>query len=221
MIKGVIFDADGTLVDSMPMWKELDFNFLRKIGEEPDESYTDTVNKMTLHEGVQYTIERYHLSMTEEEIIEMIRNMAQEFYDNEVKLKPYVKEFLEALSERGIPMAIATSSQKSFIFNALKRNGAEHYFQGIFTCAETGINKQFPDVFLRACDCLRLKPEEAWVVEDAYHAVMTAKKAGFKTLAVYDQSNELNLEETIREADLYMEDLRDIDRFLQYGNSAG
>ena len=215
MIEGIICDADGTLYDSMGMWKELDFNFLRSIGEEPDLEYTEIVNKMTLEEGVHYTRERFRIAMTEEEIIEQIRSMARSFYYNEVELKPYVREFLEGLYSAQIPMAIATSSQTDFIAGAAKKTGTGHYFRTICSCAEIGINKSKPDVFLLAADSLGTKPENTWVVEDSYHALMTAKKAGFKTLAVYDLSNAPLLEETIREADLYMEDLRDLEGFLR------
>lgn len=215
MTDGVIFDADGTLIDSMEMWKNLDYDFLKSVGAVPDADYTETVNKMTLKEGIAYTKNRYHLPMSEDEILETIRQMANSFYRGRAGLKPYVREFLEELSKRKIPMVIATSSQTDFILNALKRNHAEHYFQDILSCAELGINKTFPDVFLKAADAIGVRPENSWVIEDSYHALMTAKNAGFRVAAVYDPSNDALLEETIREADLYMEDLRDFDRFIK------
>ena len=146
-----------------------------------------------------------------------IQKMAGNFYFNEAELKPYVREFLEALYLRNIPMVIATSSQRDFIRHALSRNNACHYFQEVFSCAEIGRNKTFPDVYLMAAEYLNLKPEEIWVFEDAYHALKTAKDAGFRVVAVYDLSNESFLEGTVREADLYMDDLREIDLFLGAG----
>ena len=219
MIKGVIFDVDGTLLDSMPMWKNLDYEFLESVGVVPDDEYTAIVNKMTLIEGVKYTKERFSLSMTEEEIMNRIHEMAGDFYRNEATLKPYVRDFLEKLSEKGIPMTIATSSERAFIAPALIRNHVDHYFKEIMSCADTGINKNDPDVFLRAAACLGTKPEDTWVFEDSYHALMTAKSAGFPTVAVYDLSNEPALPETIREADIYIEDLKDFERFFQFAEN--
>ena len=216
MIKGVIFDADGTLIDSMPMWKNLDIEFLDSVGVVPDEGYTDTVNKMTLEEGVTYTKNHFGLSMTEEEIMDRIQEMANSFYQNDVELKPYVREFLEALKAKGIPMAVATSSQQDFIEHGLGRNGALEYFKGIYSCADLGINKNFPDVYFKAAECIGAEPENIWVFEDAHHALMTAKNAGFKVAAVYDLSNEALLEETKREADIYLGDFREPERFFSF-----
>ena len=76
MLKAVIFDADGTLIDTMGMWKQLDMDFLSAHGIEPDEDYSKIVNKMTLEEGVRYTKERFALKETEEEILNTIMQMA-------------------------------------------------------------------------------------------------------------------------------------------------
>lgn len=216
MIKGAIFDVDGTLLDSMPMWKNLDIEFLDSVGVVPEEGYTDKVNKMTLIEGVKFTKEHFGLAMTEEEIMDTIQKMASDFYKNKVVLKPYVKEFLEALNERNIPMALASSSQQDFILSGLERNGVAQLFKGSFSCADNGINKNHPDVYLRAAECIGADPEDIWVFEDAHHALMTAKNAGFKVAAVYDLSNEGLLEETKQEADIYLGDLREPKRFLEF-----
>ena len=216
MIKGAIFDVDGTLLDSMPMWKNLDIEFLDSVGVVPEAGYTDVVNKMTLEEGVKFTKEHFGLAMTEEEIMDTIQKMASDFYKNKVVLKPYVKEFLEALNERNIPMALASSSQQDFILSGLERNGVAQLFKGSFSCADNGINKNFPDVYLRAAECIGADPEDIWVFEDAHHALMTAKNAGFKVAAVYDLSNEGLLEETKQEADIYLGDLHAPERFLDF-----
>ena len=151
--------------------------------------------------------------------MDRINSIALHAYQEHIILKPYVYDFLETLRTEKIPMTIATSSQKSFILPALERNGIAHFFSGIFSCDETGINKNHPDVYLRAAASFPAVPEEIFVAEDSLHALLTAKKAGFKTLAVYDASNESCLKETIREADIYREDLRDPDQIFQIMNT--
>lgn len=215
MIRGAIFDADGTLLDSMWLWRELDFEFLHSVGAEPDEDYADIVNKLTLAEGITLTKQKFHLEMSEEEILERIQTMAKDFYRTRVELKPYVREFLEALQKKGIPMVIATSSQRDFIEPALERNGIQDYFQALFTCAELQINKSQPDIYLAAAKQIGEKPEDLWVFEDAFHAVMTAKNAGFHVVGLHDASNAAFMEQTIPAVDLWMDDFSRIDEFFR------
>lgn len=214
MKKGIIFDVDGTLLDSMWMWRELDFRFLREVGVEPDAEYPNIVNKMTLEEGVIYTKQVFQLAMSEEEIMDRIMEMARDFYYYEAELKPYAKEFLAAMYRAGVPMAIATTSKGDFIEHALARNGVMGYFREAFSGSDLGINKTVPDIYHMAAKSIHRGIEDVWVFEDSYHAVKTAKDAGYRVVAVYDRSNDRDLLETISLADVYIRDLHRIEPFL-------
>lgn len=214
MKKGIIFDVDGTLLDTMWMWRELDFRFLEEVGVEPDADYPDIVNKMTLEEGVAYTKQVFQLEMPEEEILNRIMEMARDYYYNEAALKPYAKEFLAAMYQAGVPMAIATTSKWDFIEHALARNGVMGYFREAFSGSDLGINKTVPDIYLMAAKSIHRGIDDVWVFEDSYHAVKTAKDAGFRVVAVYDRSNDADLLRTIELADVYLRDLHRIKPFL-------
>jgi len=113
---------------------------------------------------------------------------------------------LQELERRQIPMVIATSSDRSYLQAAFQRNGIDSFFQKIFTCGEVGAGKSSPRIYLQAADYLQLPPQDIWVFEDALYAVETAKKAGFKVLAVYDESSQEQEEEIRRQSDLFLKD---------------
>lgn len=190
MIKGVIFDVDGTLLDSMPVWKDVSLRYLAGIHVEGEKDLGEKLERMSIEEGAAYIKKRYGLAQSLEEIIEGTVKIVEDFYVHEVEIKPGVPQLLEKIAEEKIPMVIATSSIREHVEAALKRLGVFSYFQRVFTCCEVGKGKRQPEIYERAGRYLQARPEEICVFEDALHAVATAKKAGFYTVAVYDAANE-------------------------------
>ena len=187
MIKGVIFDVDGVLLNSMPIWENLGELYLNSLGMEAEMGLGETLFTMSLEEGADYLISRYGLKKTREEIIEDLTREVRDFYVEKVPLKEGVRQYLFELNEKKIPMVIATSGDRKNAESALKRLKVFNYFQAVFTCSEIGSGKTQPDIYLAAALHMDVDPEETLVFEDAYHALLTAKKAGFKTVAVYDR----------------------------------
>ena len=193
MIKGVIFDVDGVLLNSMPIWENLGELYLNSLGMEAEMGLGETLFTMSLEEGADYLISRYGLKKTREEIIEDLTREVRDFYVEKVPLKEGVRQYLFELNEKKIPMVIATSGDRKNAEFALKRLKVFNYFQAVFTCSEIGSGKNQPDIYLAAALQLDTEPSDTWVFEDAYHAIRTAKSAGFKTVAVYDSSNDKDL----------------------------
>lgn len=207
MIKGAIFDVDGTLLDSMEIWEEVGVRYLKKQGMEPQPGLSKLLFPMTVEEAACYMKETYHLRQSTDQIIEGILDTVRDFYYYEAPLKPGVQEFLEKMKQSEIPMVIATSSEKDHIEAAFQRLGIAHYFGRIFTCSEVGVGKSQPLVYQKAAEYLGTKPGETCVFEDVLHAIQTAKKAGFYTVAVYDRFSGEDQEEIKKTADLYYVDL--------------
>ena len=128
-------------------------------------------------------------------------------------MKPGAESFLKEMSQKKISMVIATSSEKSHIEAAFHRLNIDQYFSKIITCSEVGAGKSKPDIYLKAQEFLNFKPEEIYVFEDVLHAVQTAKKAGFKTVGIYDTSSEKDWETIKKTADIFLEDLHDFSSF--------
>lgn len=213
MIKGVIFDVDGVLLNSMPIWENLGELYLRSLGVEAEKDLGEILFTMSLEEGADYLISQYGLNKTPEEIVEGLNREVRDFYAERVPLKEGVREFLYELNEKKIPMVIATSGDRKNTEAALRRLKVLNYFQGIFTCSEIGSGKNQPDIYLAAALQLDTEPAETWVFEDAYHAIRTAKSVGFKTAAVYGKANDKDLAQIWNTADIYLPEFTDFNIF--------
>ena len=205
MIRGAIFDVDGTLLDSMGIWQVAGIRYLESIQVEPEPGLSEILYPMTIEEGVLYVKEHYHLQL-EEEITHGLLMVVREFYYKEVQPKEGVKKFLQKLQDNHILMNVATAGHKEYAAAALVRLGMDHYFQDILTCSELGKGKHEPDIYLQCAAALGRKPEEIAVFEDAGYAIETAKKAGFITVGVRDMSNGDDWQQIKETADYVLEE---------------
>lgn len=209
MIKGAIFDVDGTLLDSMEIWEDAGARYLRRVGVEPEANLSEILYPMTMAEGAEYVKERYHLAFALDEIIQGVLDTVRDFYFYEASLKPGAKELLLWMKKKNIPVAAATASDREHIKAAFERLGIDGYFRRIFTCSEVGAGKKNPLIYEKAAAYLGAKPGEILVFEDALYALVTAKNAGFCTVGVYDRFSEDEQEELSRRADIYLRNLTD------------
>lgn len=188
-LKGAIFDADGTLLDSMHIWHELGARYLQSLNITPEEGLSSRLYPMSLEQSCRYLKTHYGLRDSEGDIQSGILGIIEGFYRDEVTLKDGVREFLTAMNDKGIPMVIATSGSRELLSSALERNDIAEYFAEIFTCSELNTTKHEPDIFMSCAEFLSLSPESIGVFEDALFAIETAKRAGFITFGVKDDSN--------------------------------
>ena len=167
MIRGAIFDVDGTLLDSMGIWEVAGVRYLESIHVEPEPGLSKILYPMTIEEGVAYVREQYHLSQSAEEITQGLLMVVRDFYYKQVQEKEDVKKFLEQLYVDKIPMIVATAGHKEYAEAALRRLGMDHYFRDILTCSELGRGKHEPEIYLQ-CAAAWKKPEEIMAFEDAW-----------------------------------------------------
>ena len=205
-IKGAIFDLDGTILDSLWIWADIDERFLSKRGIAVPPDYMEAVCAMEYRQTAEYTIARFNLKDAPEDLMREWDEMAVSAYQTELELKPGVKECLSDLKRKNIKLAVATSATPEMCLPALKRNGVMDMFDAIVTTQAVGKGKAHPDVYLAAAKRLGVAVGECAVFEDAILAIKTAKNSGFYTVGVYDSfsrdENEIK---------------RVADKFIQFG----
>lgn len=215
MLKGAIFDLDGTLLDSMFIWDSAGEAYLRSIGVHPKEDLQRTLKPMSLLQSAVYIRDKYGLSLSVKEIIDGINRTVESYYFYTVQPKEGVIAFLEQLKKYCVKMCIATSTDRYQAEAALKRCGMDIFFSEIFTCTDVGHGKDEPIIFQKAMEHLQTTKSDTVVIEDAYHAARTAKSDGFITVSVYD-SHEDRQTELRGISDCFLEDFKHTDIFWKF-----
>lgn len=202
--KCAIFDLDGTLLDSNDVWHQVDVEFFAQRGLELPEDYAKIISPMGFKGAAHYTIEKYNLNETPEQVMAQWHEMAQKKFANSVSLKPYAKEYLEFLKKSGVRLCIATASNEDLFVPSLENNGVFHLFDSVTTIQEVSRGKGFPDIYLKAAEKNGFTPSDCVVYEDIYEGVRGAKSGGFYTVAVYDRSSKDDEEKLRQLSDEYV-----------------
>lgn len=209
-IKAAIFDMDGTLIDSMWVWEKIDVEYLKKFNIEIPGDLRSNIEHLNFIETAKYFKDRFNLVDSIEKIMEDWNEMAYTHYLNDVKLKNGVKEYLNFLKLKDIKIGLATSNCNFLIETVLKKLDIYEFFDSITTTDETGKCKDFPDVYLLTAKKLGVKPNECVVFEDILTAVLSAKKAGMKVVAVHDKYSLAEIQRLKEEADKFILDFEEL-----------
>ena len=206
----VLFDLDGTVVDSMWIWKQIDIDYFEKCNIKMPEDYQRQIEGLSFYETAVFTRDNYIPWMSVEDLMREWNEMAFHHYSEIVKPKECVTEFIGYLKDNGIKCGIATSNSYTLCSATLKNNDLWHCFDSILTGEECGAGKPAPDVYINSAKALGVDPSRCLVFEDIYNGLLAGKRAGMTVVAVHDDYSAYQWDEKCRIADHHILSYREI-----------
>ena len=188
-MRAVLFDMDGVIVDSERYWVELESEQIFPAALASATVSPSETTGMNYREIYDYLEDRHEMAVEKDGFIQLFDEAAEELYGERVALMDGLPELLTTLHERGLKLAVVSSSPPSWIGTVLDRFGIRDDFDLIVSADElTVAGKPEPDVFLHAAAELGVDPEECVIVEDSAHGVQAGKAAGAYVIGYQNQS---------------------------------
>lgn len=213
-LTGAIFDLDGTLLNSMPVWASLGENYLKSKGAVPRGDVRERLKPMNMQQAAKYFQTDYHLTESADKIVREIDDMIEQKYRAEIQLKPGVLPFLQKLKRENIKLCIATATDRLLAESALKRLQVADYFSFLITCTEIGFSKESGEIYEKALKLLHTEKAQTVVFEDALHAAKSAKNAGFSVIGVYDECARPEETEIKSTVDRYIRSFEECEEYI-------
>ena len=209
--KAVIFDMDGSLVDSMWIWPEVDRIYMEKYGLKQPADFHKAIEGKSYTETAQYFVDTFHdLHRSVDQVKEEWKEMTMELYSTKVLPKPGAVDFLKAMRQKGVLLGIATSNDRVLAEAALKAQGIFGYFDSVRTSCEVAAGKPAPDVYLKVAEALSVSPSSCLVFEDVPNGILAGKNAGRDESAEDDAFSRPDEQEKKRLADYFIHDFYEI-----------
>lgn len=209
-IKAIIFDLDGTLIDSTFVWREVDKEFFGRRNREIPPTYLEDIAHVGLPEAAILTRTKYGVKESQEEILKEWHDSVAYKYEHQIQLKPFAKEYLDYLKKNNIKLAIATASQPDLYEPCLKRLGVFDYFITIADVNKVHAGKSSVKLYNYVADILGEKPENIAVFEDIYVGLKTAFENGFLSIAVDDVNSRKDNELKQKYSHLFIKSFEDM-----------
>lgn len=188
-MKAIIFDLDGTLVDSMSYWNHLNKDFMKTKGVEVSDEVNHKLITMSSRGALKFLKEHYELKESVDELFNEMKDVIIEFYTNKVEPKENALEILKYLKEKGYKIVIGTSTEEEFARIVVEKYGIDEFIEKIYTVENIGISKEEKEFFLEIADKICEKPEDVALVDDNHLALKAAREAGLITFGIYDENS--------------------------------
>lgn len=208
---GVIFDCDGTLIDSMDAWRDLEGELGRRVGVELTSEDRQTLCTLNIPESAQYFHDRFGLGASGDEVVGMMDEIMLDFYGHRAVARPGALAFIDGLARHGVVMSVASSSPKPYLEAGLACAGIAPYLEAVVSVEDVHSNKRNPKVYDHTRDLMGTSTSLTWGFDDAIYAVRTLARAGYGTVGVYDHDLSGTWGQLSAEADLAIRSFEDLD----------
>ena len=213
--KKILFDVDGVLIDSMPIWENsANLYLLEEQGIDAPPEVDQNCATMSLLESGAYIKELYpQITLSARELADGVAGFIRERYWKVPEKKGMAKT-VHWLKEQGYLMYLATASEESNVRGALQNLGVWDCFQHIYTCTEIGYSKNYTEYYETIAKHIGVSCEELIMVEDSLHSMKTAKRAGLTVVGVYEAAFADKVKEIKQVCDVYLEELEQLQDWL-------
>lgn len=214
---GVIFDCDGTLLDTMGVWRSMEASLAERAGANltpQDKAYLTTT---TTPEAAKFFHEKFGLGLSNEDVVGMISDYMMDFYSLRSTARPGALAFVRGLHEKGVRVSVASSSPMPFLLAGLSHNDFLPLLDAVVSADDVGKPKREPAVYDRARELMGTELATTWGVEDSLYAVHTLKRAGYRAVGVYDCDASGTYEDLALAADVAVRgfDELEVDTFIE------
>lgn len=188
-MKAAIFDMDGTLLDSMRVWRNLNLNFLRANGVNPTPQQEEDMLNLTGRMAVDYAREHFHVDVTFDQLAEHAVGIIVPFYRSGAPLKPGALSYLQRLRARGVKTVLATATPAKDALMAVNQAGLTPHLDYIFSTEMLGLSKGGPEFYDELCALIGEEKRDCVMFEDALYAMQGARAAGLGVIGITDTTN--------------------------------
>ncbi|NPD30871.1 HAD family phosphatase [Eggerthellaceae bacterium zg-1084] len=182
---GVVFDCDGTLLDTIDAWHRAEAHVAQQAGVSLSRADRDVLNTLTLPEAAAFFHERFGVGDSAPQVAERIEEFMMSFYRTQCCERPGALAFVRGLRQAGVRMVVASSSPRAFIQAGLERCGFLPYLDGVVSVDDVEGSKRDPFIYRHCCELMGVEPERAWGFDDSAYAVAAMTELGMRCVGVY------------------------------------
>ena len=183
---GVLFDCDGTLLNTMNIWNETEEQLISQATRPLTFEELNDIRSAPITEGAALFHEKHGVGSSSQDVLDFLDGALMGFYHTQAEALPGAAALLAALHDDGIPCAVITSSPLRYVEAGLRHAGIWEYFATVIATDEVGLSKRDPAIYLNTLATLGADPARAWGVDDALYAIRAMKKAGLQTVGAYE-----------------------------------